>query len=198
VLFRSIHTSGQGRHGKTDVLTPQQLNDLTAFQNSLSTQTLLGTRQSVVKAGAMTLKSVKLNFGKVKKGVRKPGSFAINGTLSAPPAPIDPASGVTVQVATPGDGTMIILERALSMSGHGKSFKGKSSEGGAVALKIKAAKDGSYKFTLVGKKLDLGAFDTGNAELTVSLETSGAQFVRNRALVAKKGTYRLPKNKKRS
>jgi hypothetical protein len=64
-----------------------------------------------------------------------------------------------------------------------------------VALKLKAAKDGSYKFTLVGKKLDLGALDTGNADLTVAFETSGAQFVRNRALVAKKGTYRLPRRR---
>jgi DNA-binding beta-propeller fold protein YncE len=192
---RNLHTSGQGRHGKTDVLTPKQLNDLTAFQNALTTQTLLGARQSVVKAGAMTVKSVRLNFGKVKKGVRKPGRFAISGTLSAPPAPIDPASGVTVQVATPGGGTMVILERALTMSGRGKRFKGKSSENGAVALKLKTAKDGSFKFTLVGKKLALGALDTGNADLTVAFETSGAQFVRNRALVAKKGTYRLPRRR---
>ena len=101
--------------------------------------------------------------------------------------------GVTVQVATPGGGTMVILERALTMSGRGKRFKGKSGDG--VALKLKAAKDGSYKFTLIGKKLDLGALDTGNADLTVAFETSGAQFVRNRALVAKKGTYRLPRRR---
>jgi hypothetical protein len=192
---RNLHASGQGRHGKTDVLTPKQLNDLTAFQNALSTATLLGSRQSVVKAGAMALVNVQLNFGKVKKGVRKPGRFAIRGTFGAAPVPIDPASGVTVQVATPGNGTMVILERALAMSGNGKRFKGKSTEGGAVALKLKAAKDGTWKFTLVGKKLDLAALDTGNPDLTVAFETSGAQFVRNRNLTAKKGVYRLPKRR---
>jgi hypothetical protein len=192
---RNVHSSGQGRHGKTDVLTPKQLNDLTTFQNVLSTATLLGSRQQVVRAGAMTLANVQVNFGKVKKGVRKPGRFAIRGTLSAAPAPLDPTSGVTVQIATPGDGTMVILERALAMSGKGKRFKGKSTENGSVALKLKAANDGSFKFTLVGKKLDLGALDTGTPDLTVALETSGAQFVRNRNLTAKKGVYRLPKRR---
>src|SRR5207244_12060952 len=70
---RAIH-NGDNTHGKTDVLTPKQLNDLVAFQNALTTSTSLGARNNVVKAGTMTITNAKLTFGKVKKGTRGPAS----------------------------------------------------------------------------------------------------------------------------
>jgi DNA-binding beta-propeller fold protein YncE len=194
---RSIHDAGTGKHGKTDVLTPLQLNDLVAFQKVLTTSTVLGTRARVVKAGTMTIANAKVSFGRVRKQGRMPGTFKIAGTFGNAPVTIDPSTGVSMQLATPGAGAMVVLDRTFTMESHGSRFVGKTTDGGGVvALTLRAAPDGSYRFTLIGKQLDLSALDTGNPDLTVALLVGDAQFVRNRTLVARKQIYALPKKKR--
>jgi hypothetical protein len=191
---------GRGRniddkHGVTSKLTPKQLNQLVAFQNVLATDTVLGNRLSDLKAGTMTIKAAKVDFGKVKNGVRKPGSFKITATLAGAPISVDPSQGVTLELATPNGGSMTIREWVVSMKGKGKKFTGKLTTDGKVTVKISGGNGGNFKLSLVGKKVDLSALDAGNPDVTVSLEIGQAQFVRNRNLVAKKGVYKLPKKK---
>jgi hypothetical protein len=102
-------------HGKTDILTPKQLNDLVAFQNALTTATELGARNNVVKAGTMSITNAKLTFGKVKNGTRGPASFKFVGTFGGAPVAANLAGGVALQLATPGGGTMVLFERTIPM-----------------------------------------------------------------------------------
>jgi len=184
---RSVHVTGAGRHGKTDVLTPSQLNDLVAFEKSLTTGTVLGTRARVVRAGSLTIASAKVSFAR--------GSLKIAGTLADAPVAVDPAGGVSVEIATPDGGTMAILGRQIAMGAKGPTFIGKSTDGGgAVSLTLRA-KRGGYRFVLVGKGIDLTSLDTGNPDLTLSFVVGEVQFVRNRTLVPRKQFYVLPRKK---
>jgi len=193
---RSLHDAGTGRHGKTDILTPKQLNDLVAFENSLTTGTVLGTRARVVKAGTMTITGAKLSFGKVKNGTRGPGSLKLVGTFGNAPTVVDPTGGVALQLGTTSGGTMAVFEQSIAMTTHGSRFVGKADAGdGSVSLRLAKKKDGTFRFVLVGKRLDLAALDTGNPDVTVAFVMGDAQFVRNRTLVQKKQTYGLPKKK---
>jgi hypothetical protein len=188
---------GDNPHGKTDILTPQQLNDLVAFQNVLTTSTNLNPRNSVVKAGTMTITNAKLTFGKVKKGTRGPASFKFIGTFGGAPVAADLSGGVALQLATPGGGTMVLFERTIPMEAHGSRFAGKTSDG-AVSLSVRTKGDGTRRFVLVGKNLDLTALDTGNPDVTVAFVVGEAQFVQNRTLAAKKSVYRLPKKQRKA
>ncbi len=194
---RNVHDQTQGRHGKTDVLTPRQLNDLVAFQNSLTTSTVLGTRARVVRAGTMTITSAKVSFGRVRKSKQRgPGSFKIAGTFGDAPVAADPAGGVALQLATPGGGTMVVFGRDLQMTSRGKRFVGKSTDGGGVvSLVLRSKNEGSYRFLLVGRDLDLAALDNGNPDLTTAFVIGDAQFVRNRSLVLRRQTHRAPRKK---
>jgi hypothetical protein len=194
-------TLGRGRniddkHGVTSKLTPTQLNQLVAFENVLTTGTVLGTRLSAIKAGTMTIKSAKVDFGKIKNGGRKPGSFKITAALAGAPVSVDPSHGVTLELATPSGGSMTIRTWTVTMKGKGKRFSGKATGDGNINVKLSGGNGGNFKLTFVGKKVDLSALDTGNPDVTVSVEIGQAQFVRNRNLVAKKGVYKLPKGKR--
>jgi DNA-binding beta-propeller fold protein YncE len=196
---------GRGRnlddkHGVTHILTPQQLNDLVAFQKTLSLATVVGTNEAVLSVGTMDLKSVTLAFPKPPKhaaAVAGKGKFKVAGVLSGAPGAVDFTSApTTLSIATPGDGVMEIVSRAITMKGKGKHFSGKSTDGGGtVTLSVKAGKGGTYRFTAAGSGLDLSALATGNQDLTVSIEAGGTQFVRNRNLSGKKNVFKLPKGK---
>ena len=185
---RALHRTGDGLHGKTDILTPGQLNDLVAFQNSLTTATELGAPTRTIQAGTMTIRSAKVSFAR--------GSFKIAGTFGDAPAAVDPGVGVRLELGTPDHGVMTIVGRTFAMQARGTRFTGKSTEGGTISLAIKA-KRGSYRFTLVGKQVDLAALDKGNYDLTVAFIVGDTQFVRNRHLVQRKKSFVLPKKKKR-
>src|SRR5439155_24763328 len=73
-----------GRHGVTSILTPQQLNELTAFQKTLTRETRLEHGGRVVFAGALALTDARLTFPR-----RRGGSFAVSGVLSSAPGPLD-------------------------------------------------------------------------------------------------------------
>jgi hypothetical protein len=92
---------------------------------------------------------------------------------------------------------MQIFARTFDMTTKGSRANGRATENGIVSLTLRKQGDGSYRFTLVGKKLDLSALDTGNPDVTVAFVVGDAQFVRNRNLVLRKATYALPKKRKR-
>jgi len=195
--------AGAGRnlddlHGTTDILTPQQLNALAAFQKTLRLDTVVGNSQPHVAAGALELKQMKVVFPKAKKDGSRSGSskFFVRGTITGGPGSTDPSAGVTLTLATPGGERMAIFTRDLAMQGGGKSFRGSSSEGGVVKVKLKQKGDG-FSLIASGKKLDLSALETGNDDFTVALEVGPKQFVKNRILAAKKNTRRLPKKSRR-
>ncbi len=185
---RSIHDAGTGRHGKTDVLTPAQLNDLVAFQKVLTTSTVLGTRSRVVKAGTMTIKVAKLSFTK--------GKLKVVGTFGGAPVPADASAGATMQLGAPSGGTMAVFERTFTMTSRGSKLTGTSTEGGGkITLTIRKHGDDN-RFTLVAKDVDFSTLNTGNPDLTVGFVIGEAQFVRNRTLVLRKDNYVLAKKKR--
>ncbi len=190
-----------GQHGVTSMLTPQQLNDLVAFQNTLTLSTIVGTNVRVLSYGALDLSRAVLNFGKLPKhghaAARARGSFSARGVLRGAPDPIDPrADGVVLTLGTPGGEQMAMLKRTLAMKGKGARSSGRSTMGGGVVtLTLRRGRNGTYRFTAGGKHLDLAALDTGNRDLTVAVEVGKTSFVLNRNLVGKKRVFKLPRRK---
>jgi hypothetical protein len=185
-----------GQHGITDMLTPQQLNDLVAFQKSLTVTSIVGTNERVLAFGPMEFTAVTMKLPKTnKKGKTKPGRLLVNGVFTGTP---DPSGGVTLSLAVPKDGQMQIVSRELSMHGKGKRFTGASSDANGT-LKLVLRRSGSgFKFSVQLKGADVAQLDDAdNRNLMVAVETSGTQFVRTRTLVEKKSVLRLPKKKGR-
>src|SRR4029453_829282 len=122
-------SSGPEPHGATSFLTPQQLNDLVEFQNSLTLATRVGTNERVLNAGTMQIKKLMMAFPKTKKNGKKVGKGRIlaSGVLSG--ASADPSSGVVVSLAVPGADRMAILEQQLAAHGNGKRFSGPAAGG---------------------------------------------------------------------
>ena len=88
----------------TSILTPQQLNDLVAFQKTLTLATIVGTNERVISAGALDLSRVVLQFGTPKRLARDRaiGRFSLKGQLRGTPGPLAPAKdGVVFSLATP-------------------------------------------------------------------------------------------------
>lgn len=185
-----------GQHGVTDMLTPQQLNDLVAFQNSLTLTSIVGTNERVLTFGPMELSSVAMKLPKTtKKGKTKPGRLVVNGVFTGA---IDPSGGVVLSLAVPKGAQMQIVSRTLAMRGKGKRFTGGVSDaGGAVKLTLKRTGTG-FKFAVQLKGADVAQLDNAdNRNLTVSVEAGGTQFVRTRTLVEKKNVLKLPKKRRR-
>jgi DNA-binding beta-propeller fold protein YncE len=194
---------GRGRniddkHGVTSILTPQQLNDLTAFQKTLTLGTKVGTGDQVVFAGTLTLNRARLAFPK-----RGGGSFAIDGTLSAPPGPLDLGAGVTVSLAMPDGEEMAIFSRPMPMKAKGKGFAGRvRGSDGTTVVKLRALAGGRMRLTASGKETGVGVLDTGNRILTVALEvklansTAEANFVKTRNVQGKTRVFQLARRGK--
>jgi hypothetical protein len=202
-LGRGRNISSQ--HGVTDILTPQQLNDLVAFQKSLTVGTVVGGNQPQIVAGTLELSRVVLTFPKPpKKGHRAHAAstsrLQAQGVLTlGTNQSIDPRKdGVTLEIATPAGEQMAILDATLTMKGGGSHLVGRASvNGGVVTLVLRRHGRSGYRVALSGKRLDLSALDTGNRDLTVSLQISGTNFVRNRNLVGKTNVFKLPPKSKR-
>jgi len=193
-----------GQHGVTSILTPRQLNDLVAFQKTLTLATIVGTNERVIGAGALDLSRALLGFGDPKRRARSSrplGRFDLKGVLRGAPRPIDPAKdGVVFSLATPQGGQMAILARTLALKGGGRRLVGRSSEGGGVVTVALARARRGYRFTARGRHLDLAALepdagDPRSRDLTVAFEVSGASFVRNRNLVARRNVFRLSRRR---
>jgi hypothetical protein len=194
---------GRGRniddkHGATSILTPQQLNDLAAFQKTLTVDTKVGTGDQVVFPGALVLNRAKIAFPK-----RGGGTFAVDAIASSPPGPLDVGGGVTVSLATPGGEQMAIFSRTVPMAAKRKGFAGRAQgAGGTTIVKLRDLGRGSMRLTASGKGPEVGTLDTGNLNLTVALEvnlansTKQATFVKTRGLRAKKRVLQLARKGK--
>jgi hypothetical protein len=187
--------SGLGRnvddlHGKTAHLTPQQLNDLVAFQKAPHNP--VGSTGSIIKAGALTLSKMSLNFGK-KPGK---GKFAVVGTAAAGAFGLDPTQGGLVfTLAVPNGEAMALLEviadaASVKVAGDGKriSYSAKTPIPalGTLKVSLKRKKSGDYKLVAKGKKADLSTLQNGSRDVSVAVVVGGTQLVQNRLLVAKK------------
>lgn len=184
-----------GQHGVTDMLTPQQLNDLVAFQNSLTVTSIVGTNERVLTFGPMELTSVAMKLPKTnKRGGTKAGRVVVKGVYTGA---ADPSAGAVVTLAVPSGGTMQMVSRTVPMQGKGKRFVGSVSDGdGSMKLTLRRSGAG-YKFVVQMKGGDVARLESSNRNLTVSIETGGTQFVRSRTLVAKKNVLKLPKKRRR-
>lgn len=179
-----------GLHGKTAHLTPQQLNDLVAFQKAPHNP--VGSTGTTIAAGELTLTKLQVNFGKAAGK----GNFTLTGTAAPGALPVDPADGGLVfTLAVPGGETMELLEVAadaasVKVTGDGKriSYAAKAPIPalGQLNVSLKRQKSGAYKLVVKGKKADLTALQNGQHDVTVAVVVGGTQFVQNRLLVEKK------------
>ncbi|HWP65006.1 MAG TPA: hypothetical protein VNO26_03720 [Candidatus Limnocylindria bacterium] len=179
------------KHGKTAHLTPQQLNDLVAFQKAPHGP--VGSSGSTIKAGGFAVSKMLVNFGK------KPGkaSFTVTGTASPGSFPMDPsAGGLTFTLAVPAGEEMAMLAVAadaasVKVAGDGKriAYKAKAPvpEIGSISVSLKQQRSGSYKVVVKGKKVDASSLRNGARDVTAALTVGTTQFVQNRVLTAKKG-----------
>ncbi len=191
----------RNRHGVTDILTPQQLNDLVAFQNALTLGTIVGTNERVLTSGAMTLSRLMVKFGKPRRrsGAARAGgrdSFALRGRLTAQSA-VDPVQGLVLSLATPAGPALEIFSRPVTLRGRGRRFGGRSTAGGGVVVVgLKQTGSGEFRLSVKGKKLDLTALNTERGDprsrdLRVGVEIGQATFARGRNLVGKKRVFKL-------
>jgi hypothetical protein len=190
---RNLRLAGVEQHGATSFLTPQELNDLVAFQNSLSLASVVGTNQPVVSAGTLDLSRVKLVFAKARRRGRD--AFSARGVLRSVPA-VGDGTEVVLSLATPAGEEMAIVSRALVLRGRGRRLRARSVEGGAVSLALREIGSGAWRLSAKGKRLDLSALNTGNRDLTVAVELGETSFVRNRALRGKKRVFKLPRRRR--
>jgi hypothetical protein len=188
-----------GQHGVTAILTPAQLNDLVAFQKTLTVASIVGTNETYVRNTTLQLSRAVLAFPRTVRGRRARaagGRFSVRGTLPRPPAPIDPRrDGVVLSLATPQGERMEIVSRSLVMKGRGRRLVGRTRATGRVTLAL-VRRGSGYRFTASGRGLDLSALapdagDLRSRDLTVTLEVGGTAFVGNRNLSGKKNVFKL-------
>jgi len=188
---------GRGRnvsrqHGATEALTPSQLNDLVAFQRTLAGNSIGGTGAQVLQLGVLDLSSVTLRpRGGGKKGR---GRFAAAGVIFGAPGPIDPTTGLTVELGTPHGEVMAVVTRTVPLRRRGRGFSGhRATAEGRIVATLTPRGTGRYRFSIRATGSDLADLDTGNPDLTLALEIQGAQFVRERNLIQRRGAFRLPR-----
>jgi len=183
-------------HGVTSTLTPQQLNDLVAFQKAPHNP--VGATESVVKAGELVLSKAVIDFG--KNAGR--GKFKIVGTAIPGSLPVDPvAGGLTLTLAVPSGGVMVLHEVSAAVGevdAKGSSFKYKAKRPtgtqGPITVTLKA-KGGAFKVLIKGKQADLSALQAALGgsmpDVTVALVAGETQFVKNRLLTSKQKGKKL-------
>jgi hypothetical protein len=110
--------NGQEMHGATSFLTPQQLNDLVDFQNSLTLGAVIGTNERVLNAGTLTLKRVVFTRPKQKKKREERGQYRCS--RSGPWWSVGERRSIRGRdrVGRDAEGhRMVIVERQLQMHG---------------------------------------------------------------------------------
>ena len=187
---------GVGQHGITVHLTPQQLNDLVAFQKAPHSP--VRTDESTIKAGELVLKTVRLKFGKRAGGAR----FAIVGTANPGVLRVDPrAGGLGLTLGVPQGEEMAMIEfdvPADAVRGSGSRFGYRSCGSGAhIAINLRRTRTGEYRVVATGRRTDLAVINNGARDVTVAVVAGGAQFVQNRVLTARKRGRVLELTKKR-
>jgi hypothetical protein len=172
-----------GQHGKTAHLTPQQLNDLAAYQ--AAPHNPVSTSETGIRAGAFVLQRATVKFGK-RPGK---GGFLIKATAAAAGLPVDPATGgLSFTLAVPQGGQMVYREvrgdaAAVKVSGGGKRIRF-AAEG--ISVQMKRSRGGDYAVVVKGKRQDLSVLDNGARDVTAAVVVGGTQFVDNRVLTSRK------------
>jgi DNA-binding beta-propeller fold protein YncE len=192
-----------GQHGVTDMLTPQQLNDLVAFQNTLTTGTVVAEQRDL-NAGELELKRAMVRFprqpkkGKKKARKRTRGSFVVQGILRGSTAAVDPkADGVLFSIATPAGEQMAIVSHTLKVKGHGRRITGRArSSQGRIRVTLVRLSGGRYRFKATGKRVDMSELDSGNRDLMVAFEIGDATFAHSRNLVGKRNVFRISRKRR--
>ena len=192
-----------GQHGVTAMLTPQQLNDLVAFEKTLTTGTVVGGEQTQLRTGMLSLSRVVLQFPRRGKHGKPPrpgarGGVAVSGVLSPDAGSrVDPSAGVSVSLAAPDGEQMAVLAADVPLKGRGRLRGHASLAGGKLTLTLSPHGSG-YRFTLAGQRLDLSSIDTGNRDLTVALVIAGTSFAQNRNVIGKRNVFKLPHKTKKA
>jgi hypothetical protein len=171
------------RHGRTSHLTPQQLNDLVAFQRAPHNP--VGESEAVVRAGGLAVTKARLKLGKRPER----GSFAVVATVEPAALPVDAANqGLALTLGVPAGETMAIhdiVATPVELRGKGNGVRFRSRAAGKVAISLKRRGNGTLRLVAKGRRVDLRALDTGSRDVTVALVIGDAQFVQNRLLRAK-------------
>jgi hypothetical protein len=171
------------QHGKTAHLTPQQLNDLAAYQ--AAPHNPVSTSETGIRAGVFQLTRATVKFGK-RAGK---GSFVLEGTAAAAGLPVDPATGgLAFTLAVPQGGRMVFRDvrgdaGAVKVSGGGRRIRFAAD---GISVRMNRSKRGDYAVNVKGKKQDLSLLDNGARDVTAAVVVGGTQFVDNQVLTPKK------------
>jgi hypothetical protein len=181
-LLTDCNQRGLGRnlddaHGRTSHLTPQQLNDLVAFQRAPHGP--VGESEGAVRAGSLELAVARIGFGKRPHRDR----FTVIGTVT--PAVDLAASGLGLTLAVPGGGAMALYEVVAppdALRGKKNRMRFATRRGGSVVIVLGRRRDGTLRLIARGRRVDLRALDTSAHDLTVALLVGDMQCVQNRVL----------------
>ena len=177
-------------HGRTSFLTPQQLNDLVAFQRAPHGPVASGA-EATLKVGQLDLGAVVLKFG------RRPrrGRFQIVGFASPAGLPVEPTSaGLSLTLGVPAGETMamhVTAAPAERITGGPRFTYRSSPPDSPVTIRLTRLRYGDYRLVAKGRRADLRALDNGALDVTVALVTGPTQFVENRVLTARNGRLTL-------
>src|SRR5262249_19384617 len=173
-------------HGRTSFLTPQQLNDLVAFQRAPHGPVASGA-EATLKVGQLGLRTVVLKFG------RRPGRsrFEVVGLASPAGLPVDPeTAGLSLTLGVPAGETMamhVTAGPAERTRGRRRIPYRSPPPDPPVAIHLTRLRFGDYRLVAKGRRADLGALDNGALDVTVALVTGPTQFVENRVLTPRNG-----------
>lgn len=166
-------------HGVTSILTPQQLNDLVAFQKAPHNP--VGAIEAAVKAGRLSLDVLQVKFG--KRAGR--GSFRVSAKVMPGELAVEPGTaGASLTLAVPAGEEMemhVIEATDVRRKGTTLSFKDRG-----ASVRLRRVRGGDYRLSVRGRRADLGALDTGSRDVTVALVVGDVQFVQNRLLASAK------------
>jgi hypothetical protein len=67
---------------------------------------------------------------------------------------------------------------------------------GRITVVLKRLRNGDWRLSGAGRRLDLSPLDVDDRDLMVALEVGETAFVKNRTLTGKKRVFKLPRRRK--
>jgi hypothetical protein len=169
-----------GAHGVTAFLTPQQLNDLVAYQQAPHNP--VGAAEgALIRAGVLSLDALQVKYGK-RAGK---GSFRVAAKVM-PGVETLGDGDLSLTLAVPAGELMAIHEIAAPATDVKRRRGGLSFRTKGAAVKLRRLRTGDYRLSAKGRRADLSALDTGARDVTVALVVGGVQFAESRRLTATK------------